>query len=332
MPDSSLPLRNPWPRRLIAIVLVLGIATAIVALNAGKGSRPPKLPVPNGYDDLARAGSLITGDWPNKGDLRKADPQDLRPFVASNQAVLDLARLGLSRECMVPLEDDQQALTRYYAALGYVRNVSRLLLGEGRLLEADQRFVEASRSYRDILALGQAISQGGMALDAQLGQMFQEQAVGCLRALHNRLPAEECRAILRDLDALDRRRVTLAALDARWTRWYQGSNNPFQRTMLSMSGVAKKGRTDERGIAKKSHDRIERVFRFFQVELAIHLYHEDKKAWPRSVAELVPAYLASAPIDSTTGQVVAYPPNAQGELTDDLGSIARPDGEVTPRP
>jgi hypothetical protein len=327
---------RPAPRRR-GRPIVFGAAVAIfiaIVVASSVGHRParPRLPDPNGYDDLARAGSLIQGQWPNKGDLARADPGEVRAFVEANKAALDLARVGLGRECVAPVEATQEGLGKQMERCGHIRSLSRLLTGEAIVREADGHFVEAAKSDRDALALGQALTQGGMGNDAMTGWVIQGVAIARLRKLRDRLPSDAIRDLLRDLESLDRRRVSVEAVEAGWYGWYQGAFSPMQRTMLRWSGVEKRTRIQEAGMAERGRERIERSMRFLLVELAIHAYHEDRKTWPRSIDDLVPAYLASVPISSGTGKAIDYPANAAGDLTDDLSSIARPDGEVSPRP
>jgi hypothetical protein len=327
----SAPPRR-WRRRLILIGLVVGISWSIFAFRASQSSSPLKLPDPNGYDDLVRAGRSRMGDWPNKGDLAKAKMDEIRPFVEANQKCLELARVGLSRECLVPIEDTQDGLSNHFEASGRVRDVTRIFGLKARVLEADGRVSEAAEILGEVLELGQVATQGGMASDAQMGWVVQEIAIGRLRNLRDKLSVEDCKAILRDLDSLDHRRVTEKALLDRWARWYQGSFHPLTRTMMKWNGIEAVGRSDNSGIVRKSRDQIERAMHYYQVELAIHLFHEKKKAWPRSLQDLVPAYLASVPLDSNTGKPLEYPANPAGGLTNDLSAIARPDGEVKPQP
>jgi hypothetical protein len=169
-----------------------------------------------------------------------------------------------------------------------------------------------------------------MSIDQQVGCVMQWQAIVGLRKLRDRLPREEILAILGELEALDRNRVPLEAVEARWLAWYKGAHNPAIRAMYRWNGLEKMGRAGEISATRKGRDRVERDLRFLLAELAIRAYHQDKGTWPRSVKDLVPAYLTAVPIDPNTGKPLDYPANADGELTDDLTSIARPDGEVTP--
>jgi hypothetical protein len=149
----------------VVTLIVVGIVAAI--FDGGPPAQP-KLPVPNGYDDLVRAGSMVKGRWSPRLTSLGGNLERLRAALEPNKAVLDLARIGLGRECMVPIErsrDSQGELAPNQA----IRAVSALLQAEAMLFEADGRFVEASRSWRDKLALGQAVTQGGMGSDVDLG-------------------------------------------------------------------------------------------------------------------------------------------------------------------
>jgi hypothetical protein len=325
---------DPRRRRRIIVGAILGIVVVLSAAASLSRRTIPgtRMPDPNGYDDLVQAASMIQGTWPNKGDLARADIAEVKSFVEANRASLDRARVGLSRECLIPLENTQAGLAKRLDALGRTRTLSRLFQGEAIVAQAEGRVADAVRIDRDSIALGQAMTQGGMGNDVAVGWMVQSLAIVRLRRLKDRLPAETCRSLIRELESLEGRRVTLDAVRDRWADWYRGSYNLFQRTQLRWTGIEKSGEQSELAVARKSRDKVERDMRFFMVELAIHAHHADKGTWPRTVQELVPDYLRSAPIDPATGKPLEYPANPSGELTDDLGSIARPDGEVVPRP
>ena len=84
------PTRTPpnlRRRRRIALGAIIGIVVAVTTANSL--SRPPipgpRLPDPNGYDDLERAGSMIHGTWPNKGDLVVLDCTTIVPKLAGSE-------------------------------------------------------------------------------------------------------------------------------------------------------------------------------------------------------------------------------------------------------
>jgi hypothetical protein len=308
------------------------VASIVVAIGAVimDGGQPatPKLPVPNGYDDLVQAGSMVKGrGGPTRPAMGGRDLVRLRAAVEANKAALDLARIGLGRECMVPIEDARNSPGEQ-APDQAIRSVSALLHAEAMLFQADGRFLEASRSWRDKLALGQVVTQGGLGNDVDLGSIILMQATGGLRSLLGHLPREEIRSIIQELESIDRRRASLKDVEDRWVAWNRGSFGLVTRLMRRWEGTEAMGKSSELIMARQGRERSARSVRFLLAQLAIHAYHEDTKTWPRSLGDLVPAYLASIPLESSTGLPIGYPVNASGELTDDLSAIARFDGEI----
>jgi hypothetical protein len=328
----SAPPLGPRNRRLaIGSIPVLLIVVGFLMMIRS-GSPDARWPEPNGYDELAKAGSLIQGKLPNQGDLEKADPAAIRHFVASNQAALDQLRIGLGHESIAPLEDSQEGLTAQFARTARIKTAAWVLRADGQVAEADGRFADAVRSYRDMLRVGQTITQGGMLSDARLGWFVQKIGIGRVRKVRDHLSAEEARLAIRDLESLDARLVAPETVVDRWERWYRGAFPIYQRVALRWNGIEATERANQKSQAVKGREEAARSLRFLMVELAIHAHHLEKGTWPRSVKELVPSYLARVPLDPATGQPLDYPANPRGELTDDLNSIARPDGEIGPRP
>ncbi|WP_435009950.1 hypothetical protein P12x_001169 [Tundrisphaera lichenicola] len=252
--------------------------------------------------------------------------------MESNRPALDQARVGLSRESVVPVAHSSDWLAQHMDSVSGIRSVARLLGGESLVYRTDGRYAEASRSLLDEMSLGQAMTQGGMGIDVTMGWVVQKLALRDLQNLKDRLPSGSIVPMIKELEALDRRRVSLDDVVANWSSWYRGSNNLGVRAMYRLSGIEKKARTGEQSMAKPIRDQVERSFRFTLVDFAIHAFHQDRNAWPLSLDDLVPEYLASVPIDSGTGRSIDYPRNQSGELTDDLSAIARPDGAVASGP
>jgi hypothetical protein len=215
-------------RRITAGAFVAIILGGFFALTAGRAPAPSvfKLPDPNGYDDLVKAGQLVKGPWPGNGDFAKIDPAEIRPFLEVHKPTLDLARVGLARECVVPIENSREGLAKHTAVISPLRAVGRIFLGEARVAEADGRIVEASKSYREMLTFGQAVTRGGTGIDGMVGFAVQSQAIWGLRQLCDRIPREEIAPLLADLESMDRRLVTPNDFEARWETWYRSSQNP----------------------------------------------------------------------------------------------------------
>ncbi len=328
MTDNDLVPRSRWPRRLILIALVLGVAGLITTLKNSHSLEPVKLPTLNGYDDIVQAGAMIQGTWPNKGDLQKASIDEIRPFVGANKASLDRARVGLQRESMVHMDETHKGLGDHLNEINQIRSLNRLLMGEALIFEADGQFDRSARTYGEVMELGQAVSQNGMMIDVTTGIAIQQQALTRIGNLSGRLSSIESKSLIRQLESIDQRRVTFEAVETCEDRWMQGAYPAYQRMMMRWSGVEQKSKADVRKTIVPIFDKKCRQLRFLEVQLAVHAFHADQKTRPKSVAELVPTYLPTVPLDPTSGEPLEYPANEAGELTDDLSQIARPDGVI----
>src|SRR5687768_1585617 len=90
---------------LVVVVFAAGLAYLVWPRGAAS---PPPLPSPNGYDDfLAAADKLV---WAANFDAANASEDELREFIESNRSALAQLRVGLVRQCGVPLEYSQQQI------------------------------------------------------------------------------------------------------------------------------------------------------------------------------------------------------------------------------
>ena len=91
----------------------------------------PPLPVPNGYEDLMGASKAIAGEPPNTLFTTAASPAELKLVVEPNREPLRLARLGLSKDCGVPVGFTRDDLDARLKSTQVLRKLSRLLVAEG---------------------------------------------------------------------------------------------------------------------------------------------------------------------------------------------------------
>ncbi len=249
MVDELPPAPRPWLRPRLAIAGGLALLTLLAAAvwSWGESTPQPKLPDPNGFDNLVAAGSCIRGDWPSgtKG-LEDANRVAMKAFVEANRPVLDLARVGLSRDCLVHFEDSQAGLEEQIEGQRRFKDVWRLLTIEGLVAESEGRIGDAGRSYRDILFMGQALTQDGMLTDAKLGWFLQKLAGNRLRRILGQLSKEDLKATILDLEAIDRRRVSAGAVVARWRRWYRGAFSTIQQSLMRWNGLEATERANQR--------------------------------------------------------------------------------------
>src|SRR4029077_9002226 len=182
---------------LFAAVLV---AVAVVLTLRQPASAPPPLPQPNGYDDFLKASGLTAGDFSNY-PVMTAD--ELRPMVATNAEALRLVRIGLKRECRVPLTYSATNFQAHIPDLAGIKRLAQLLAAEGRLAELKQRPADAAESYLLTIRLGQASSRGGLMIHCLVGIAVQAIGANPAEKLLPKLDAKTCRQFAAALEAAD---------------------------------------------------------------------------------------------------------------------------------
>ncbi|MHC5538204.1 hypothetical protein ACYOEI_08245, partial [Singulisphaera rosea] len=126
------------------ILLAVGMFIASFALRPAPRFTPPRLPTPNGFDDLVRAGETCFGDEPK--DWRKASVQELREYVEPNRRALAIARVGLGKEIGVPIVGTsiEANVAHKIPLIQDLRKLMRLLASEASLASKEGRLGEAT--------------------------------------------------------------------------------------------------------------------------------------------------------------------------------------------
>jgi hypothetical protein len=193
---------------LIAFALAaVAVLAVLLAFTLGRSpARSPLLPNPNGYDDFVKAGETVLGDvsdWP------VLDHDSLRDLVSTNAEPLRLLRLGLTRQCVMPM-DSSLTNNAGMNQLARMKRLVHLLAAEGRLREMENRPADAALSYVEALRFGNAMSRGGFLITRLVGIACEGIGYAPLAKLAPKLNPDEARAVLRDMDKLDAGRVTWA--------------------------------------------------------------------------------------------------------------------------
>jgi hypothetical protein len=192
--------RRTW----IVTALVLGSFALLILLAVRPtGDASPPLPSPNGYADLVKAGKMVSG-LPDS--YLKTSEQDLRAFVSTNAEALRLVRIGLGRECRVPLFDSEVGFTKHSERLSPLKALAWALAAEGRLAELEQRTNDALRAYLDCFQFGHQIARGGVMIDSLVGVACQAIALRALQGLVPALSVRECGDAIRQIEELEARR------------------------------------------------------------------------------------------------------------------------------
>ena len=310
-----------WRLGVAGLGLLVWGGVLLLVLGPGV-AKPPPLPVPNGYDDLVAAGRVVRGKVPV--DRAAASEEELRAFVDSNGESLRLTRLGVGRECRVPMEYSQTHWDRAIERMGDVRQASRVLLAAGRLAELEGRSGEAIAAYLDCVRLGQAASRGGLLIDAMLGQACVGQGIHGLQGLRKDLDAAGCHELIRSLEALDRDRETMGTILARDYEWASRAGGLQVKIffLTNRSTIKSMRQPSERSAEAAAKRNIARLW-LLATDLAIRAYRLENGTAPNTLADLVPRYLAAVPGDPFGTGPLVYRPGSGGGLLYSIG----PDGQ-----
>ena len=291
--------------RLIAFSIIAAPFVFLLCLLLFWDAEPlppvPPLPHLNGYEDLVKAGQMITQNVSHHDEMNQ---QELRALVETNSKALLLARAGLQQECRVPLQ-----FSPAYPDLDKMSGLKKLaqaFTAEGELAEKEKRYGDAVKSYLDTIRLGNETARGGLLID-QLVELAVE-AVGTshLQEIMNNLDSKSCRKTAAALETLDSQRQT-------WDEVMQQERDWSRRTFTGIRYELV--RLVERHSLEKIFQNAEQQFdkqrsktRQLIIEFAARAYELDKGHRPASIADLVPGYLKSIPQDPLTGTNMVYPP------------------------
>ncbi|MBI2927245.1 MAG: hypothetical protein HYY24_16245 [Verrucomicrobia bacterium] len=282
---------------VVAFLLALG-ATALLRPRRTTPAAP--VPNPNGYDDLARAGRMLTEDVLG---FSKMSREELRAFVEKNDDALKLARLGLSRECGVPTNVSPTWLNPHAGDLSAIKYLAYTFVAEGRLAELEGRSGDAVRSYLDAVHLGHTAFRGGPMMWSLVAWACETIGLDPLQRVITRLDANGCRQTIGALETLEANRGTYAQVirqEKAWARKALGWRGRIE--MLVEVKELTKTRLD---LKKKMDDSATRS-RVLIIDLAVRAYELEKGERPKNWSLLVPDYLRSIPHDPVTGTDLAY--------------------------
>ena len=306
---------------LSLLILLPPVATFCVLVPP----EPPQtvLPDPNGYNDVLKAAKVLKGV--TVPDAETATVQQLQAFIARYRQVLDAARSGLDRQCIVPV---QYSSSYFEAGLPRVQGflqLARALLAEGKLAELEGRPTDAVRSYLDLIRLGQTGTRGGFVNHWLVGRTVESWGVEALIELRQTLTPKRCSELIGTLQTLD---SNWEPLEDVWQRHQVrldiALNWKWQLTRrLSMITGSKQ---DSRLYLQKTDIRLRAEFRLLISGLALRCYTVENGQPPERLADLVPDYLSELPKDPYSGKPLLYRRNAKGYVLYSVGSDGRDDG------
>jgi hypothetical protein len=304
------PKLRPLLLALVTLVALAGFA--LLLFTAGKPAPLPPLPIPNGYDDLIKAGALVGNGI---GDASTMKTDDLRELISTNQEALRLFRLGLSQKCQVPIQaawiNVLMAATNggnHLIDLTSLKRLAQLLNAEGRLAEMEHRPADAARTYIELMRFGNEISRGGFLVHRLVGIACEAIGYVGLVKVVPQLNCEESRPLLAELEKVDNQAVT-------WNKVMQSEKEFVRRELRQTFNPINQivGRWQNWQMLKKAeakHNFTVARRRLLMTELALRCYQSEHGRGPERLDQLAPKYLQQIPTDPFSEQTLIY--RAQG--------------------
>ena len=200
---------------------------------------PTVVPDPNGYDELIRAGKLLSAV--TAPDFDNVMHAQLKAYVAQCSGVYAPIRAALRKPCEVPSRRwGDKNLKQQSADMQTLHAVSRALYGQGRLAATEGRTAEAIAAYLDAIRLSQAVQRGGRMVDLFVGLVCEAMGNRGLAEMRKSLSVKECKTLLSALRGLPDEPAPLEECWARDAAWYDrvyGWQGRFVATVEEVIGA-----------------------------------------------------------------------------------------------
>lgn len=294
-----------WISRCVVVLAVLTLLLQGANWLARRSLVLPPVPEPNGYVELLKAAAVV--EESSRGIVELSD-DEIRSLTERNEPALLRARSVLAMESGVPVMAQQEWIEQHQAELGKFKRLATAFGAAGRVALLDGNTNLAVRAHLDVIRLGQAVSCGGLMLDAMVGLALEASGAAGLHAMVSQLSAEECKSTLRLVEELDATRQTAERILETERRWAKQTFGLIQQLggLLMRKTLAKAA---ER--FKSRHDESGARIRRLMVRLAARAYELETGLRPSKPADLVPRYLKSVPIDLKTGAEMTSLPGSE---------------------
>jgi hypothetical protein len=285
-------------RLVLAFVLFFPVAVFLGAFIFLSEDLPPLPPLPaqNGYEDLVKAGGMVTN---NTLDTDKMDQRQLSQLVSQDATALALARSALSNPCAVPTHFSTNYIADHLNDLINLRNLGIAFANEGRLMEMESHTTDAVHSYLDIIRLGDDASRGGVLVDENIGIALYQLGAAHLQKIVSQLDSPSSSQAAKELETMDAQRQAWDNVIQQEQGWSMRTFPGFRYDLVrifSRRTMAASFQSGERNYAV-----AEQKQRQLMIDLAARAYTLDKGKSPTSASDLVPDYLKAVPVDPITG-------------------------------
>lgn len=299
-PQPAMPTESAkkffTPARIAALILAIGCVSLLLFSLIRPPANPSSvLPNPNGYDDFQKAIAVYQGPTP---DVSNADLEELRTHVEGTREALQWVRVGLGRQCQVPVQYTESYRDRMLQELAGLKGLALALKAEGKVAEEDNRLGDAVNSYLDTIRFGQESARGGLLIHKLVGLACEAFGLQSLEQLQTRLNADDFKNVVKTLEAVDRNRESaesVLANEKAWARRISGWRYFLTYKMLKPAYQK----------FEQKHNTTEARRRRLLVDAAVRWHQLENGSPSKSLSELVPRYLSAVPEDPLTGKPFA---------------------------
>ena len=303
-PATCMPARIR--NRLIAFSIIAAPFVFLFCLLLFWDAEPlppvPPSPNPNGYDDLVKAGNMVSNDFENYDELSSTK---LGELINKNAKALQTARTGLREKCQVTL-DYSAASSAHLDQLMALKRLAFAFAADGRLAEMEKRPADAVQSDLDMIRLANESARGGVIIDQLVGIAIEAISVRQMQVLVDQLDTKTCRETAATLETLDSQRQTWDEVMRQERDW---SHRTFPGIRYQLSAIIMHNTLNKAyQTAEQNFEKQQFKTRQLMLEFAARAYELEKGQPPASAADLVPDYLKAIPQDPLTGTNMVYSP------------------------
>jgi len=269
---------------------------------------PPPVPNPNGYDDFVKAGQMVTGNFASSEQFSETK---LRALLTKYAEAIALGKLGLTRECRIPIQYSATYYQSHIADAVSMRHLAQALCGEGNLAEMENRPSDAFKSYLDCIRLGNQSARGGLLLDKMIGLAIEGFGSRSIQKMTNQVSLPDCREAIQTLEALEINTESADDILKRTKVWSSQTYSWIAYSRMTISRMIQDKTLRLPSPTPNLKNIIqsrENVRRKLLVDIAARAYELEKGERPKTINDLVPNYLKTIPFDPFTGTNMVYQP------------------------
>lgn len=215
-----------------------------------------------------------------------------------------------------------------------IRGWNKIALSEAQYAYSNGQFVKAADLSTDCLLFGSGLSRGGHVVHTLTGSGIEAGALESLVKLRKNLPSQRMANLLDDLIVVDHGRESTESLELRahhnmasemgWR--YRLANAAPPHLSAEQSEDVRTLVTPALQATEDTIRRRDATHRLLIAEIAIELFRQRNRRLPQDLAELVPQFLPSIPIDAFTGTPLIYRIQGEGYVVYSTGIDGDDDG------